>query len=101
MEGFSDEVAFLVGVTLVGHRDGDALVQVRELAHAVGERVVAVDEGLKNFMVRLELHRRCLAVGRADFAHRVLLLASGVFLLVDFAAAVNFGAQHGGEGVHT
>ena len=101
VEGFVDKVAFLVGVTLVGHRDGDALVQVRELAHAVGEGVVAVDEGFKNFVVRLEFYRGASLVGRADFAHRVLLLASGVFLLVDFAAAVNLGAQHGGEGVHT
>ena len=52
-------------------------------------------------MVRLEFHRGASFVGRADLAHGVLLLASGVFLLVDFAAAMHFGAQQGGEGVYT
>ena len=100
VERLGDEVSFFVGVTLVRHRDGDALVEVREFAHAVGKRVVAVDQGFEDFVVRLEFHGGAALVGGADFAHRVLLLASCVFLLVDLAVAVNFRAEEGGKGVH-
>ena len=100
MERFVEEVAFFIRLTLVGHCDVDALIQVRQLAHSVCKRVVVVHKGLKDLGIRLEFDVGAAFLSGADFAHGVLLLATGVLLLVDFAAPVDFSTQHGREGVH-
>ena len=100
VERFGEVVAFFVLHALVGQRDRDALVQVGQLTHAVGQGVVVVHQGLENVFVGLEFHGGASLLGRADLADRVEFLASGVFLLVDLAFAVHFGTKGDGQGVH-
>ena len=100
VEGFRQEIPFLVRVTLVSHGDRDALVQVGQFTHPIGEGVVAVHQRFEDFGIRLELDRGASLVCGANLAHSVLLLAPGVFLLVHLASAVNFGAQACGQCVH-
>ena len=101
VEGLVEGVSFLVCVTFVRQRNGDALIQVRQLTHAVGEGVAVVHECFKNLVVGLEFDGGAPLVGGADFPHGVLLLASGVFLFVYFSVAVHLGPQQGGKGIHT
>ena len=101
VKGFGEVVALVVLHALVGQGDRDALVEVRQLAHAVGQGVVIVDEGLEDFFVRLEFHGGASLLRRADFTDRVKLFASGVFLFVNLAFPVNLGTQGDGQCVHT
>ena len=91
----------LVVVPLVRQRNGDALVEVGQLTHAVGQGVVVVHQHLKNVFVWLVFNGGSSAIGRADFPHCVLLFATAVFLLVDLAFPMNLRFQVDGQGVHT
>ena len=57
-------VAFLVLHPLaeVGQGDGQPLVEEGQLAHAIRQRVVGVDEGLEDLLIGLEFDRRAVLV---------------------------------------
>ena len=76
---------------LVQQPDGDALVEVGQLAEPVGDRVPVEVEGLEDLGVGVELDRRASLGGFAlghDRRHR---LAALVLLVVDLAATVDPG----------
>ena len=52
-----ERVDFLLVLALVGERDGNALVQVRQLTHTAGENAVVEAQLGENFRIRLEPHR--------------------------------------------
>ena len=67
VEGLAQEpevVAFLVLHPLaeVGQGDGQPLVEEGQLAHAIRQRVVGVDEGLEDLLIGLEFDRRAVLV---------------------------------------
>ena len=84
------QVALLVG-TQVGQRDGDAGVQVGQLAHALGNDVVLISGGGEDGAVGPELLARTGLVVEG--------LALLIFLLVDVAVAEHLRLHVGGEGV--
>ena len=100
VEGLAAELVVLVLLALVGERDGDAVVEVSQLAHTVGEGAVVVFRRLENRAVGLEGDTRAVLVGRADHFHVVKRLAALVFLLENLAFAIDLGGKVRRQCVH-
>ena len=81
------ERAVLFLHALVGERDGDALVQVCQLAHAGFEYVVLIFCGGEDASVRPESLPGARDVGRSHFLYCVERFSAFVFLLVYLSVA--------------
>ena len=91
--------AVLLHLAQVGDVDGDAFVQVCQLAHTLQQRVVLVLGYGEDGGVGVEGDFGAPLVGDADFLDGVEGFALGVFLLVDFAVAVDVDDHVVAEGV--
>ena len=83
---FEDVVPVLA---LVRQLDADAGVQERQLAQALGERVVVEHDVREDRGARLETNRRARAIGLADDRERRLRIAEPIGLLVEQPVAVD------------
>ena len=72
-------------LTLIGKDDGDAVVEVGQLTHAVGEGAIVIFKGLENGAVGLEGDAGAVHVGRSNRLHIVKRFAALVFLLAVLA----------------
>ena len=95
IEGLAAVFAVFVLGALVGERDGDAVVEVSQLAHTVGEGAVVVFRGLENRAVRREGDAGAVLVGRTHHFHVVERFAALVFLLENLAFAVDLSRKVG------
>ena len=98
MEYVGAGVALAVG-TLVGEFDGDARVEVGQLAQTVGEDVVLVGGGGEYLCVGPELLAGAAQFGFANHLDGIERLALGIFLLVNLAIAEYLRDHASGEGV--
>ena len=99
VENFFLQLALFVG-THVAQRDGDAGVQVGQLAHTLGNDVVFVLRGGEDAAVRPELLARTGDVSVANDLHVVQRFALLVLLLVDVTVAEHLREHVGGERIH-
>ena len=81
------KVAFLVGAQ-VGQRNGDASIQVGQLAHTTGNDVIFKFGGSEDAAIGPELLARTCFVGIAYNLHVVQGLSLFILLLVDVTVAV-------------
>ncbi len=81
--------------------EGNARIEEREVAQAVGEGVVVVDGGCEYTAVGFECDRCACVVALAGYHKLGGGLAAAVFLSVDVAVAAYFGAKVGRERVDT
>ena len=81
----------------VAQRDGDAGIQISQLAHALGDDVVLVFSGGEDGVVGPELLSCASQFGLSNHLDRVERDAALVFLLIDFAVAVNLREHSCGE----
>ena len=93
LEGFD------LAVALIGEIDAHAGVEEGQLAQALGKDVVFELDVREDDRRRLEAHARAGAVAGAGDGERRDRFAQAVFLLVEFAIAVDGELQHFGERV--
>ena len=86
-------------LTLVGELDGDAVIEVSQLTHAVGEGAIVVFRSLEDGTIGLEGDACAVHVSRTHHFHIVQRFAALIFLFENLAFAIDLCSEMRGQRV--
>ena len=102
VECFRMEFAGFVLFAFVGQNQGNAGIQITEVAQTVGEDLIVVHGGFgEDRGIGFERDRRTRLLCFSDYLHVVQRFPIGKFLHVDFSVSADFGTQIVRERIHT